>query len=49
VDLDGKPSRLVKIFIQAHGKGTKVTVEYVEIFGEDLHSGEETYARIIPD
>ena len=48
VDLDGTPSQLVKIFIQAHGKGVRVTVEYVEIFGKDLKSGEETYARIIP-
>ena len=48
IDLDGTPSQLEKIFIQAHGKGVKVTVEYVEIFGKDLKTGEETYARIIP-
>ena len=48
VDLDGTPSQLEKIFIQAHGKGVRVTVEYVEIFGKDLKTGEETYARIIP-
>jgi len=48
VDLDGTPSQLVKIYIQAHGKGVRVTVEYVEIFGKDLKTGEETYARIIP-
>ena len=48
VDLDGTPSQLVRIFIEAHGKGARVTVEYVEIFGTDLKTGEETYARIIP-
>lgn len=48
VDLEGQPSQLEKIFIQAHGKGIKVTVEYVEIFGKDLKTGEEKYAKIIP-
>ena len=48
VDLDGIPSQLVKIFIKAHRKGIRATVEHVEIFGKDLKSGEETYARIIP-
>jgi len=48
VDLDGQASQLEKIFIQAHGKGIKVNVEYVEIFGKDLETGEATYARIIP-
>ena len=48
VDLDGTPSQLVKIFIKAHRKGVRVKVEYVEIFGKDLKTGEETYARIIP-
>jgi hypothetical protein len=48
VDLEGQPSQLEKIYIQAHGKGISVTVEYVEIFGRDLKTGKETYARIIP-
>ena len=48
VDLDGMPSQLVKIYIKAQGKGVRVKVEYVEIFGKDLETGEETYARIIP-
>lgn len=48
VELEGCPSQLIKIFIQAHGKGTKVTVEYVEIFGIDLETGAEAYAKIIP-
>ena len=48
IDLEGQPSQLEKIFIQAHGKGISVTVEYVEIFGVDLKSGEPTYGKIIP-
>jgi hypothetical protein len=46
--LDDGESELEKIFIQAHGKGISVTVEYIEIFGNDLESGEKTYAKIIP-
>ena len=48
VDLEEQASQLEKIFIQAHGKGIKVTVEYVEIFGKHIKTGEETYAKIIP-
>ena len=48
IDLEGQPSQLERIFIQAHGKGISVTVEYVEIFGVDLKSGEPTYGKIIP-
>ena len=48
VELEGQSSQLNRIFIQAHGKGISVTVEYVEIFGIDLETGEETYAKIIP-
>ena len=48
IDFEGQPSQLERIFIQAHGKGISVTVEYVEIFGIDLKSGEPTYGKIIP-
>ena len=48
VNIEDQPSQLVKMYIQAHGKGMKVKVEYVDIFGKDLETGEETYARIIP-
>ena len=48
IDFEGQPSQLERIFIQAHGKGISVTVEYVEIFGVDLKSGEPTYGKIIP-
>jgi hypothetical protein len=48
MEIDGQSSELDRIFIQAHGKGISVNVEYVEIFGKDLATGEKTYARIIP-
>ena len=48
IDFEGQPSQLERIFIQAHGKGISVTVEYVEIFGVDLKSGEPTYGKMIP-
>ena len=48
VDIDGKPSQLEKIYIQAHGKGISITVEYVEIYGTDLATGDETYTRFVP-
>jgi len=48
VDIEGQPSQLVKMYIQAHGKGIRVKIEYVDVFGKNLETGEETYARIIP-
>lgn len=48
VTLEGRPSELKRIFIRAHGKGISVTVEYLEIFGNDLKTDEETYVKIIP-
>jgi hypothetical protein len=48
VKLDGKFSELDRIFIQSHGKGISVTVDYVEIFANDLKNGEKTYDKIIP-
>ena len=48
VNIEDQPSQLLKMYIQAHGKGMTVKVEYVDIFGKDLETGEDTYARIIP-
>jgi hypothetical protein len=48
MEIDGQSSELDRIFIQAHGKGISVTVEYVEIFGNDLKTDEKTYVKIIP-
>jgi hypothetical protein len=48
VDIDGKPSQLVKIYIQASRKGMSISVEFIEIYGIDLDTGDETYARFVP-
>ena len=46
--IDDQQSYLHKIFIQAHGKGIKVTVEYVELFGVDMETGEDRYQKFFP-
>ena len=48
INLEDGPSQLVKIYILAHGKGMSIKVEHVEIFGRDLATGKDTYAKIIP-
>ena len=46
--IDGKPSRIVTIFIHATGKGMSTTVDYIELNGTGLDTGEETYERFVP-
>jgi len=46
--IDGSQSYLEKIFIQAHGKGISVTVEYIELFGEDMETREARYQKFVP-
>ena len=41
-------SYLDKIFIQASGKGMSITVEYIELFGEDMKTGEARYQKFTP-
>jgi len=48
VEIDGRPSELEKIFIQSHGKGVSVTVDYIDIYGIDLETGQKTNMRIEP-
>jgi hypothetical protein len=48
VEINGKPSQLEKIFIQSHGKGISVTVDYIDIHGNDLGTGQETFMRVAP-
>ncbi len=38
----------IKIFIQASGKGTRITIEYIEMFGEDTKTGEARYEKFFP-
>jgi hypothetical protein len=46
--IDGSLSYLEKIFIQASGKGMSITVEYIELYGEDMETGEARYQKFIP-
>ena len=46
--IDCSQSYLEKIFIQAQGKGISVTVEYIELFGEDMKTGESRYQKFVP-
>jgi hypothetical protein len=39
---------LEKIFIQASGKGMSITIEYIEMFGEDIKTGEARYQKFFP-
>ncbi len=48
VKINGKSSQLVKIFIHAHGKGLSTRVDYIELYGADLSTGDDTYLRFIP-
>ena len=46
--IDDSLSYLEKIFIQASGKGMSITVEYIELYGEDMETGEARYQKFIP-
>lgn len=48
IDIDEKPSQLERIYIDAVGKGLFVTVNYIELFGHDLISGEARYEKLVP-
>ena len=48
IDIDGKPSRLERVYIDARGKGLFVTVNFIELHGVDLVNGEVTYQRFVP-
>jgi hypothetical protein len=48
IDIDGRPSRLEKIYVDASGKWLSVKIGYIELYGRDLETGEETYQRFIP-
>lgn len=48
VEINGKPSELERIFIKSHGKGISVTVDYIDILGNDLGTGQEALMRIVP-
>ena len=47
--IEGPMSYLEKMYINATGKGIKVTVHYVEIFGKDMETGKDTYHKFFPE
>jgi hypothetical protein len=44
----GKQVYLEHVYVMAKEKGPRVSVQYVEIFGRDIKSGEDFYEKIIP-
>jgi len=47
-DIDGSASYVEKIFIHATGKGMSTSVDYIELHGHDVETGEERYERFVP-
>ena len=47
-DIDGKLSRIEKIYIHASGKGLSTTVDYIELHGVALNGSDVTYERFVP-
>jgi len=47
--IEGPMSYLEKMYINATGKGIKVTVHYIEIFGKDMETGKDTYFKFFPE
>ncbi len=48
ITIDGAPSYFEKMYIDAKRKGLSLDVYYVELFGEDIKTGEARYEKIIP-
>lgn len=48
ITIDGAPSYFEKMYIDAKRKGLSLDVYYVELFGEDIKTGEARYEKIVP-
>ena len=46
--IDGQSAFLEKIFISSKGKGASTKVNYMELFGKDLKTGEDRYEKFKP-
>lgn len=46
--IDGKMSNLNRLFIKATDKGIATSVEYIELYGNDIYTKTEVYEKIIP-
>jgi hypothetical protein len=46
--IEGSTSYIEKIFIHATGKGMSTTVNYIEMYGNDVKTGEKRSEKIVP-
>ena len=46
--IDGSQSHIEKFFIHATGKGMSTRVDYIELHGDDVESGDKRYEKIVP-
>ena len=46
--IDGKPSILEKLYVSSTDGRTLPTVNYIELFGKDLKTGEKRYEKLLP-
>jgi hypothetical protein len=46
--IDGKTSRIEKIFIDSSGKGFSTRVNFIELHGTDMETSEVTYEHLVP-
>jgi hypothetical protein len=46
--IDGESSRLEKIFIHATGKGMSTTVDYIQLHGTSIETGDKTFEQFVP-
>jgi len=46
--IEGSASFIEKIFIHATGKGMSTTVNYIELHGLDVKTGEKRFEKIVP-
>ena len=46
--IDGKSSRLEKIFIHATGKGMSTKVDYIQLHGFSVDTGDKTFEQFVP-
>jgi hypothetical protein len=48
ITIDGSPSYFEKMYIDATRDGMSLDVRYVELFGEDMKTGESRYEKLSP-
>jgi len=48
IDVDGRRAILEKVYIFADDGGLIPTVEYIELFGKDVETGEQAYEKYLP-